>query len=287
LDVRISENSTDILNLESTLSDYSDLKDSIKANSTDILNLESTLSDYSDLKDSIKANKNKIGNLEDALESRNIDPLLKKEVEKLLTQLEQLNYQRNATKIQSRKERQEAKKKAEQEEARRLEEEQKRKEEEFKKAKEELERESPTPTVEQFEEAPKEDMVLEGEKEIETYDSSTQKEIQEQPKEVIVTPSKKKIDDRSVFRNESIEFFITQTGRTNTPYYHFAFDTAGNIVDAQEKTTSWNSSCKAWGGKVSNDFSIIQVFFWIDQHVNQCCFPSSITSDERTMRSIF
>ena len=72
------------------------------------------------------------------------------------------------------------------------------------------------------------------------------------------TPLKKKYDDRSVFRNESIEFFITQTGRTNNPYYHFVFDTAGNILDGQEMSSAWNSKCKAWGGKVSKDCSLIQ-----------------------------
>ena len=72
------------------------------------------------------------------------------------------------------------------------------------------------------------------------------------------TPLKKNKDDRSVFRNESIEFFITQTGRTNIPYYHFVFDTAGNILDGQEMSSVWNSSCKAWGGNVSKDCSLIQ-----------------------------
>ena len=78
------------------------------------------------------------------------------------------------------------------------------------------------------------------------------------PGRTISIPLKKIFDDRSVFRNESIEFFITQTGHTNTPYYHYAFDIAGNIVDAQEKNSSWNSTCKAWGGQISQYCSFIQ-----------------------------
>lgn len=134
-----------------------------------------------------------MSNLEDLLDAPG-NLSVKPELEKMLQMLEDLKYQRDATKVQSRKEKQEAKKKAEEEESKRLEEEQKRKEEELKKAKEEIEKEAPTPTVEQFEEVPKEDIVLEGEeastpKEVIIEDSNI--EIQEQPKEIIVTPSKK------------------------------------------------------------------------------------------------
>lgn len=147
------------------------------------------------INDALKANtvEEAMSNFENAIDKA-IDPKHKLALEEIVQKLEEIKYQRDATKVQSRKERQEAKKRAEQEEAKRLEEEQKRKEEKLKKAKEELEKESPTPTVEQFEEAPKEDIVLEGEetsKQKEVIIEDSNKETQEQPKEVIVTPSKK------------------------------------------------------------------------------------------------
>ena len=78
------------------------------------------------------------------------------------------------------------------------------------------------------------------------------------PERIVKKNAKSARDNRVVFRNESLEFFITQTGRTDTPYYHFAFDTAGNILDAQEMSPDWNSKCQAWGGEISKQCSFIQ-----------------------------
>lgn len=78
------------------------------------------------------------------------------------------------------------------------------------------------------------------------------------PGRTVKIPAKTAKDVSTIFRNESIEFFITQTGRTDTPYYHHVFDVGGNILDGQEMNRSWNGNSKSWGGKVSNDCSYIQ-----------------------------
>lgn len=127
-----------------------------------------------------------MSSLEDALDSKFVDPLKKEEIKKLLTSLEQIGYQRDATKVQSREERQEAKKKAEEQETLRLEGERIRKEEELKKA----EKEAPIPTVEQYDEVPKTDIILEGEEAslVEEAETAISEESKEDEKSVEETP---------------------------------------------------------------------------------------------------
>lgn len=51
-------------------------------------------------------------------------------------------------------------------------------------------------------------------------------------------------DGNQVFLRDVIEFFITQVGGAESPYYQFAMDSVGSLYDGQGTSADWNSSIK-------------------------------------------
>ena len=58
-----------------------------------------------------------------------------------------------------------------------------------------------------------------------------------------VSPTRYAQDEHSIFRSETIEFFI-DPNHTHSVYYQLAFNVAGSLYDGQGEATVWNSDAK-------------------------------------------
>ena len=75
------------------------------------------------------------------------------------------------------------------------------------------------------------------------------------PGKVLLAKAGKK--DGSLWADDSLEFFITLTN-AERPFYHFMFNTNGDVYDALESNRKWDSSFRAKGGKKDEKSHFIQ-----------------------------
>lgn len=64
-------------------------------------------------------------------------------------------------------------------------------------------------------------------------------------------------DNMAIFRDDSIEFFISAPGKVQ-PYYHFAFNAAGAVFDAIGMTKNWNSGFRCAAQPFGNERTAIR-----------------------------